>query len=737
LPSLIPLCCLLLLPLLLPLPVALLPETLAQSNPNLPTAHPPLPPAASREPVEIPAPPFVRVGLATDLESLTLPCCDGEITTRLGEEVVAVLSPLRIAPAAEAGPGAYRLQVAALKDEVQAQQLAATLAEQFGGPAEARFDAAADLYKVRLGRYADRTAADAARDRLRRAGFDATWVVSEGGNLSGLDEGGGGLRVTQGERTVIVPGRWLTVEASEGGGIRYQGRRYRGTLRVYLNDRGSLNLINELTLDDYLRGVVPKEMGPLLYNELEALKAQAVAARSYTLFHLGEWVREGFDICATPRCQVYGGMEHEHPVTDRAIAETAGEVLVYDGRTADARYTATCGGHTENVETVFPRVLDEPYLKGVPCLEGGFTTLAGDLPAGVPFPDGLTGRLLPPPEGQETASPEVQLEARLRRLAGLAGVPAPPPDALDSLERREVQRFVASLFDLVLDARLFVAREDLAYLLEQAPPGWGEDELRQAAYLLRHDLLRSIDGGEETLTPPEAERLLLGLAEMLYVVRREDARFRGLEGGILSALVQGEERAFPLPSELAVFRRHGDAHRSHPLKLLIGDRLHLYLRGDRLLAVVQEVEEEGVAFDRTAKYRSWRRFRSDAQLAAAVRQRYPEIDFRGFEVLGRGVSGRVGKVRLLGAGGRTAEVEGLAVRWTFDLPETLFTAQRLTPPDGTPGWLFRGKGWGHGVGLCQVGAFGMAQRRHGYREILGHYYPGTAIGRLQYTPRTP
>jgi len=713
---------------------------------NLPAPEAPLPAspalaAETPEPVMIPAPAVVRVGLATDLASVTLPCCDGEITARLGGEAVAVLSPLRIEPAAGAA-GAYRLQVAALKDEGQAQELATVLTERFGGPADARFDAATDLYRVRFGAFQQRGEADGARDRLRAAGYEAAWVVSEGGGIDGGQgvgqdgEAAVGFQVTQKGRTLPVAGRWLTVEAAVGGGVRYQNKRYRGRLRVYLNDRGTLNLINELTLDEYLRGVIPKEMGPLLYNELEALKAQTVAARSYVLFHLGEWRREGFDICATPRCQVYGGMEQEHPLTDRAVAETAGQVLVYDGRVADARYTSTCGGHTENVEVVFPSVQDEPYLHGVPCLEAGVQILAGDLPTGVAFPDGLTRRLLPPGKVAGKEDPTVaSLEARLRELARLAGVAAPPPDRLASLERREVQRFVASLFDLVLDARLFVASEDLPYLLDAAPKDWDTEELRQAAYLLRHDLLAGPAGaegaaGSDRLRPAEVEKLLLGLAEMLYVVRREVVRFRGLEGGVLTVLADGEERGLPLPPELAVFRRHGDSLRAAPLRLLAGDRLVLYLRADRLLAVVQEVEAEGVAFDRTGRYRSWRRFRSEAQLAAVVREHYPGFEFQDFEILERGPSGRVSKLRLRGRGGTTQEVVGLAVRWTLDLPETLFTAQRLQPEEGPAGWLFRGKGWGHGVGMCQLGAFGMAQRRHDYRAILEHYYPGTEIGQL-------
>jgi stage II sporulation protein D len=149
------------------------------------------------------------------------------------------------------------------------------------------------------------------------------------------------------------------------------------------------------------------------------------------------------------------------------------------------------------------------------------------------------------------------------------------------------------------------------------------------------------------------------------------------------------------------------------------------------VAVVQQVEREGVSFDRTSRYSSWSRFHTDAALARSVNLRLPGLGFRDFSVLSRGVSGRVGKIRIEGSSGETAEVEGLAVRWTLDLPDTLFTAKRLEPPAGDPGWLFHGKGWGHGVGMCQIGAYGMAQRGHGYREILAHYYTGVELGRVR------
>jgi stage II sporulation protein D len=155
--------------------------------------------------------------------------------------------------------------------------------------------------------------------------------------------------------------------------------------------------------------------------------------------------------------------------------------------------------------------------------------------------------------------------------------------------------------------------------------------------------------------------------------------------------------------------------------------MELFLHNEQLLAVVHQVETAGATYDRSSKLSSWTRFRTDRQLTEMVNDRYPGLGFRGFEILERGVSGRVGRMKILGDGGRSEVVEGLAVRWTLDVPDTLFTAKRLTPPDKSPGWLFTGRGWGHGVGMCQIGAFGMAIRGHSYQDILKHYYTGIGI----------
>lgn len=697
---------------------------------------------------------LIRIGLASDLPVFEVPCCEAEVTLAVDGEPLTLGAPFAVEPAAvSAQAPEHRVQVAALRDPTQAAELARRLAEQTGLEAEAAFDAARGLYRIRVGRFVEREEAEAARRRLADLGFGGAWLVEEGAALEDP-----ALRVRSGERSFRVSGRWLTVRPAGGESLWVEAPeragRYRGEVLVFLNDRGRLNLVNQLPLEQYLRGVVPKELGPELYPRLEALKAQAVAARTYALRHLGEFAAEGFDLCAEPRCQVYGGAGVEHPLSDQAVAATEGEVLLHGGAPVEALYSATCGGHTEDADVVFPW-LDAPYLSGVPCPEGGPLRIAGNLPAGDPFPAALTRRLVPPPGGAEDdgeageAGREAQ-EARLRELARRAGLPE-AGDRLRSLERGELLRFVRSIFDLALDPRALDSASAWPEVADAVPASSGA--AARAA------------GAEER------EWLILSLARALGLLREETVRFRSLEGGALNVLApadgpesvlaaadpaasgpgkgtapgppEGEPATadrYPLPEDLTTFEREGRRLVASPLDVVPGDRLILYVWDGELAAVARDGTAAAHRPDghprRASRLRSWQRFRTDTRLASLVGERFPGLGFQGLEVVRRGVSGRVGALRLLGDAGRSELVEGLAVRWTLDLPDTRFDVERVDDPDGQPGWLFTGGGWGHGVGMCQVGAYTLAGRGLGYRAILRHYYSGVRLGRLVVRPET-
>lgn len=668
---------------------------------------------------------LIRVGLASDLTELDLPCCDRRLTLRAGNEVLALSEAVRVSPSSSLRDRAvYRLQVAALKDEQQARGLARQLTESVGQQADAIFDAGTDLYRVRVGRLATRAEAEATRGRLDALGMKGSWVATEGGDLSNP-----GFEIQRGGETQQVAGRWLEISAPPDVGLPFEGGRYRGQLLIFLNDRGQMNVVNELELEDYLRGVVPKEMGPELYKQIEAIKAQTLAARTYAVRNLSEFADEGFDICSTPRCQVYGGMAVEHPMSDQAISDTRGLVALYDGRPAETLYGATCGGHTENVEVVFP-LKHGPYLRGVPCVEAGVARLAGHGTSGSHFPAGLMQHLLPATESK----PARALARRLGRLAELADL-AVPRDRLRSMQRREVLRYAMSVFDIALDQRLRASLPELESLVAEPPADWRRRDRELASFLAAQQRQAEAENG--VVTQAEAEDLLFHLALYLRVVEPRSTRFLSTAGGQLEVRTANGFQSFELPQAFLTFRRQGEVLRALPLELLAGDRLELYFRGGELAALVQPVDAPSVRFGHRVPKQSWSRFVSVNKLRSAVQARYPGFPFENFEVLSRGVSGRVGKMRLVGSGGRSLTVEGLAVRWTLGVWDTLFWAEPIERSDRGPGWQFRGKGWGHGVGMCQAGAFGMAMRGFTYREILGHYYSGIKLGRLKPGPPRP
>lgn len=152
----------------------------------------------------------------------------------------------------------------------------------------------------------------------------------------------------------------------EGQLFSINGRKYRGTIEL-LNQGGKLTVVNSLPVDQYLYGVLPKEMSPSW--PLEALKAQAVAARSYALHTSGKHKNEGFDVCTTTDCQVYTGYDGEQIKTNEAVNQTRGEVLIYNGEVILAVFHAAGGGYTEHSENVWSSSI--PYLRGVRDFDEG------------------------------------------------------------------------------------------------------------------------------------------------------------------------------------------------------------------------------------------------------------------------------------------------------------------------------------------------------------------------------
>jgi len=156
------------------------------------------------------------------------------------------------------------------------------------------------------------------------------------------------------------PLRRLTVSSAEK--IRINGKNYRGLLDFYPRDKGLL-LVNELPLEEYLVGLINCEISSLW--PIEAVKAQAVIARSYAIYQKDARRGAIYHMESSVMDQVYAGADIEDTRAVRAVEETAGEVLTYAGAVIQAFYHSNCGGHTEASQNVWGS--DLPYLQGVDC----------------------------------------------------------------------------------------------------------------------------------------------------------------------------------------------------------------------------------------------------------------------------------------------------------------------------------------------------------------------------------
>ncbi len=580
-------------------------------------------------------------------------------------------------------------QVGAYRDPAAAERVAAALAGGLSGDGAVESSITDEgLVRVRV-RWPTAPPAEPAAE-LARLGHDEAFQVP-GGTRVRL-EGVGGWVEEEGELIVDPQGDWPTAVGD---------RRYHGRLRLRASG-GELLVVNQLNLESYLRGVLPAEMGPAQFPELEALKAQAVAARTYAVAHLGDHDDEGYDLCASPACQVYRGADAHHPLSDRAVEETAGLIAAYDGRPIDAMYTSTCGGHTEDAELLFPDRA-QPYLRGVACSWEHHLRLEGSEPRG-PLMD-RTGHAAAVARQEFGLSPAASAGELVRAVCDHTGVTAHLPAAIDP------ETFAIAL---------------LAAAGIQAPQGL----VRVSSGLDRLLVLSDLFGLE--LAPPwdgldgdwPAAAVLAALELRGEVVRDSGEAVPHPDG--VAIYPRGAAASEPLASPLPLWERWDGAYRRVPdAEVLPGTELERLRLGERVVALVVRRSGGADEADRRSAWRSWIREREWDELA----RRLEVPDLERLTVTRRGVSGRVVELSAVGRSGTASRLEGFPIRRALDLPENLFTMHVLIKPDGRRVVRFLGRGWGHGVGLCQNGAYGLARSGRDFAAILATYYTGVSLMR--------
>ncbi len=694
-----------------------------------PTGPPPVAgqPAAPVPSEQAPSGLLYRVGLKSDLSEFAFGSPGSPWLVVSAGRTERLRGPLSLS-AEGSSARRFAAQAGAFSQEETARAVAAKLSTEQGLPAAVAFSAERGVYRVLLGDFASRAEAASLVEKLKAGGQDA--LVAEGPAPAApaapafvrvVDESGVQRRFPS--PLDIWPGAGnlpLTVDAAT----------YRGSLRVLVNSRGTLNVVNRVDIEEYLYGVVPAEMGPKRFDEPEALKAQAVAARTYAYAHRGQFEAEGYDLCATPKCQVYAGLSAEDPVSNAAVDATRGLVLASGGRFADALFVSTCGGSTENVENVFGED-PVPYLVSVDCGELATTRVEGArLPKGERRRPrsalewrGFVVRHYAP----RSAAVRGAALATAQEWAGLEKRGAAPA----SLEPSAVYPSIVSAFLLEPAVALHLPAETVAYAAE-APAVSGA--LGGAAREAYDFLIRFRFGAGEALPPADRKLdeeeyagLLFSGALRLSGVSEGSGRFLSREGSNLWIKTAEGRVGLPVDPELPLARRAGDSYLvSGALELRAGDRVRWWKRGPRVLALWVDLDSAGPTYERESAWTEWVRRVPAGELARRMGGRVAGTEVREVAVTRRSAAGRAIEIRV-----RTDAAEAtfrrFDLRQALGLPEMLFTVTRARGPQGETEFVFLGRGWGHGVGLCQNGAFGMALAGSTYDQILRHYYTGIEI----------
>ncbi len=635
--------------------------------------------------------------------------------------------PMRFRPEGAAS-GGFQVQAGAFSQEAPARERADRLSARFSVPGLIAFSADRGVYRVLLGSFPDRPSAEALAETLRAGGEEAMVVE---GRAAPPAAPAAFLNVTVEDgsaRRLLSPADIFPADADAR--VLLDGKPYRGSLRVLVNPRGLVTVVNRVDLEEYLYGVVPAEMGPKRYDELEALKAQTVAARTYALAHRGQFESEGYDVCGTPRCQVYSGLSAEDPLSTAAVESTRGLVLAFDGRLADALFTSTCGGRTENVENVFgePAV---PYLVSVDCGELAASSLPGarlDRKTGARPRTGLEwrGAVLARHVSSRRAGRAALLETA-QTWAGVSAVASAPA----SLAPAAVYPSLLAAFGLAPVRALHLAPREESYYSESPSVSGRLSGPAREAYDF---LLRFRFAAGETLPPPdrnlteeEYAGLLFSAALRQAGVTEANGRFLRREASNLWVKTSEGRLGLPVDPDVPLARRSGETYfPAASLTLRAGDRLRWWKRGSEILALWVEVEVAAPSFERESSWTEWVRRVSGRELARRMAARVEGTEVRDIAILKRSSSGRAIEIRVTTDASETV-LRRFDARQALELPELLFSVRKVRGAQGEPEFLFLGRGWGHGVGLCQNGAYGMALAGASYDEILRRYYSGIQI----------
>ncbi len=533
--------------------------------------------------------------------------------------------------------------------------------------------------------------------------------------------------------------------------VRLNGKAYRGRIEVFVNARGNLTVVNAVSLEDYLLGVVPNELS---LPALEAQKAQAVAARTYAVANINQFGSRGFDLLPTVRSQVYEGFSSETKMGTQAVDETRGVIATYAGKPIMAYYTSTCGGRTENSENVFDH--GEPYLRGVECsLEGRrhfdpFLIKTVRAPAKlrdeqnlelVPLMSlfavngfQLSSNQLTDDFFEETPTPG-ELSNWLNQIAAKLGKTFPNVNK-DTAKPLELARVLAQMIYGDAYADTLLSEADVNYQLSfddaaEIP----KDRRADVAILLRDGFFTIYP--DLTLKPnkPFSRAKMLHIIEQIYKQKKfmptlQSGTTQQSENGKLVIKTGKTNRQLTVRPDVFLFREFGGAlYQVRETALVGGETVNFQTDASGNVSYLEIEPTAGSATaEKMSPFTLW-----NVNLAPSVVQSRLSRYVRGIgnlidvRVAQKGFSRRAIDLEIVGTNG-TFHLKGGKIRSALKLNEQLFALNKRYDSNGRAiSYSFTGRGWGHGVGMCQYGAYGLAKMGVKYDAIIKHYYTGVDL----------
>lgn len=592
-------------------------------------------------------------------------------------------------------------------------------------------------WRILIGKYKNHDDAVKILQKLNSIGYKQLWIVSE----ADINQNNNDLLTDQ-QTFYVVNDTYERLPLPKTGvrltsindAIKVLGKGiYRDSIIITSNNSKCLSIINEIDLEKYLCGVVPMEMSSTVFPEIEALKAQSVAARTYAIVNIGKRNKDGFDLFDTTIDQVYGGRGKEQDLTNKAVLETSGIIATYQNKPIQALFMANAGSATINNSFVFGD--GYPYLKSVSNYIKSPKTIL--LTSNNNLKNGdwlnwdllhLIGNGLLPISYLEQVKIYSEIE-----ISDILPIINSIKDRLNitfqscNIKSNHIYLWIAQELGFKNITDGIEQPQDALYLLGDAIADKYKDNLLLVSLLTRRGIVSTSDWENNN---PKAFQVFKFISKLWREL--EDTEF--LEGVWLlnnqirmkdGSLLKINSNKFDM-----LFEEGPDASLRlvHNSKIHIGDRVKFLIKDNAPSILVRKLHHNGTAINRYSTLSHWKTELKEVEIKGILYNKAGIKSLADMQ-LTHNENGRVISLNITDELGKNYIFTGMKIRNLLGLNDNVF---RFIQTGKKPNrrWIIYGRGWGHGVGMDQTGAYGMALEGFNFKEILEYYYTGIELKKI-------